>query len=87
MQDALALDGRDGLAEYPVLDNARSEAGAAYTGVVVQYAGDGWSDPHEIFVQLPEVRYQYGCFLRDVVRGGRGLVPAPASLDMPCPAR
>jgi hypothetical protein len=86
MQEALALDGRDGLAEYPVLDNARSESGAAYSGVVVQYAGDGWSDPHEIFVQLPEVRYQYGCFLRDVVRGGRGLVPAPASLDTPCPA-
>ena len=68
MQDALQLDGLDGIIDYPVADNLMSEGGETYTGTVVQYAGDGFSDPHVIFVQLDDVKYQYGCFLRSVVR-------------------
>ncbi len=84
MQDALALSGREGVIDYPVRQNLMSVRGDAYTGVVVQYAGDGFSDPHNIFVQLPEVRYQYGCFLRSAI-SGVGVVPAPAALGTPCP--
>lgn len=86
MQDALALDGREGVLPYPVSQNRTSIGGDTYTGVVVQYAGDGFSDPHDIFVQLPAVRYQYGCFLRSAIETGVGVVPAPAALGTPCPA-
>lgn len=86
MQDALALDGREGIIGYPVSNNLTSSGGETYTGVVVQYAGDGFSDPHDIFVQLEDVRYQYGCFLRTFVETGVGVVPAPMPLGTPCPA-
>ncbi|UJR86315.1 hypothetical protein [Sandaracinus amylolyticus] len=79
MQDALALDGREGVLGYPVHANRTSERGDAYTGVVVQYAGDGFSDPHDIFVQLEAVRHQYGCFLRSVIEGRGGVVVAPGA--------
>ena len=78
MQGALALAGRDGIVPYPVSQNLVSEGGAAYTGAVVQYAGDGFSDPHDIFVQLPEVRWQYACFLRSAIENGAGTLYAPA---------
>jgi hypothetical protein len=85
MQDALARDGREGTIPYPVSQNLVSARGDAYTGVVVQYAGDGFSDPHDIFMQLEAVRYQWGCFLKTSVETGRGVVPAPAGLGTPCP--
>jgi hypothetical protein len=85
MQEALVLAGRDGIVSYPVRENLMSMRDEPYTGVVVQYAGDGFSDPHDIFVQLPAVRYQYGCFLRSVLETGVGIVPAPAPLGTPCP--
>jgi hypothetical protein len=86
MQDALALMDRDGLVAYPAARNLVSDNGTEYTGVVVQYAGDGFSDPHEIFMQLPEVRYQWGCFLSTALRTGSAVLPAPAPLGTPCPA-
>lgn len=85
MQTALAQDARDGLATYPVSENLTSARGDPYTGVVVQYAGDGFSDPHDIFMQLEAVRYQWGCFLKTHVETGRAVVPAPAALGTPCP--
>lgn len=85
MQEALALDGRRGLLPYPVTNNRTSVLGDLYTGVVVQYAGDGFSDPHDIFVQLEDVRYQYGCFLRTFVDTGSAVVAAPMPLGTPCP--
>ncbi|MBO6939175.1 MAG: hypothetical protein JJ863_29665 [Deltaproteobacteria bacterium] len=85
MQDALALAGLDGTIDYPVSQNLTSETGEDYTGAVVQYAGDGFSDPHVIFVQLDEVKYQYGCFLETQVRTGTAVIPAPAALGTPCP--
>jgi hypothetical protein len=87
MQEALAQDGRDGLATYPVSENLVSARGEPYTGVVVQYAGDGFSDPHDIFMQLEAVRYQWGCFLKSRLETGRAVVPAPATLGTPCPTR
>ncbi len=83
MQTALAVGGLDGIIDYPVSNNLTSEAGAAYTGVVVQSAGDGFSDPHNIFVQVPEIRYQWGCFLRTAV-DGNATVFAPAMPGAPC---
>jgi hypothetical protein len=85
MQDALALDGRQGILSYPVIQNRTSLAGAKYTGVVVQYLGDGYSDPHSIYAQLDDVKYQYGCFLESFLKSGVGVVPAPMVLGTPCP--
>lgn len=85
MQDSLAVAGLDGVIDYPVVQNLESEAGEPYTGVVVQSAGDGFSDPHNIFVQVEDVRYQWGCFLATHVQTGTAVVPAPASVGTPCP--
>lgn len=64
MQSSLALDGLDGIESYPVANNLTSDDGTPYTGVVVQYEGDGIADPHTIFSQLDTVKFQYGNFLR-----------------------
>jgi len=84
MQDALALVGRDGLRDYPVMDNLVSETGETYTGVVVQYEGDGIADPHAIYRQLDQVIYQYSCFLESMIDTGHAVVAAPAPLGTPC---
>ena len=85
MQDALKLARLDGLLQYPVAQNRTSENGAPYTGVVVQYLGDGIEDPHAIYRQLDAVKYQYGCFLETFLATGKAVVPAPAPLGTPCP--
>ncbi|MEO7329209.1 MAG: hypothetical protein ABI193_11565 [Minicystis sp.] len=85
MQEGLALDGRDGILPYPVVNDVTNEAGKAYTGVVVQYAGDGIADPHAIYRQLEAVKHQYGCFLESFLKTGVATVPAPAALGTPCP--
>ena len=61
-----------------------SAAGADYTGVVVQYEGDGIYDPHSIFAQLDSVKHQYGCFFELYRDTGEALVLAPAKLGTPC---
>jgi len=85
MQDALAVDGLDGIVDYNVSQNVTSVDGTPYTGVVVQYEGDGIRDPHYIFVQREEVKYQYSCFYASWLRDGVATVPAPATLGTPCP--
>jgi hypothetical protein len=85
MQDALKLEGQDGLVPYPVVNELTSEAGGKYTGVVVQYKGDGVYDPHAIYSQLDAVKYQYGCFFSTFLKTGIATVPAPAPLGTPCP--
>ncbi len=85
MQKVLALDGLDGILPYPVKNNRMSADGTPYTGVVVQYEGDGIYDPHAIYTQLDAVKYQYGCFLSSFLSTGNATVPAPAPLGTPCP--
>jgi hypothetical protein len=85
MQEALALDGLDGILDYPIEGNVKSADGTRYTGVVVQYEGDGIYDPHALYSQRDEVKYQYGCFLSTLLRNGAATVPAPAPLGTPCP--
>jgi hypothetical protein len=85
MQEALKLAGKDGLVGYPVLDELTSEAGGKYTGVVVQYEGDGVYDPHAIYSQLDAVKYQYGCFFSSFLKTGKATVPAVAPLGTACP--
>lgn len=85
MQEALSLSGQDGLVNYPVTNELTSETGAKYTGVVVQYEGDGVYDPHAIYSQLDAVKYQYGCFFSTFLKTGTATVPAPAALGTPCP--
>ncbi len=87
MQPALTLSGLGGLARYPVRNNRTGGATATpYTGVVVQYAGDGVYDPHAIYAQLDAVKYQYSCFADSFVRTGAATVPDPAGRapDAPC---
>ncbi len=85
MQDVLKLGGLDGILPYPVKSNVTSADGSKYTGVVVQYEGDGIYDPHAIYSQLDAVKYQYGCFFSTYLSSGNATVPAPAPLGTPCP--
>lgn len=78
---ALALADRDGLIGYPIENNVMSEDGTAYTGVVVQYEGDGIYDPHALYTQLDAVKHQYGCFLATHFATGTARVLAPRPRD------
>ena len=70
---------------YPVIANRPSLVGGMYTGAVVQYMGDGYTDPHSIYAQLDAVKYQYGCFLETFIKTGHALLAAPQPLGTPCP--
>jgi hypothetical protein len=87
MQETLTLGGLNGLGAYPLSQNRTSRAGVPYTGVVVQYEGDGIYDPHALYSQLDSVKYQYGCFLDSFMKTGVATVPAPAPLGTPCPTK
>jgi hypothetical protein len=87
MQPTLALQGHGGIIPYPVRNNRMGgPMSTPYTGVVVQFAGDGVYDPHAIYSQLDAVKYQYGCFAESFQRTGVARVPDPAgrSADAPC---
>lgn len=84
MQQALGLEGLQGLIPYPVSNDVASDSGAMRTGVVVQYQGDGVYDPHAIYSQLDAVKYQYGCFFETFLQYGKATVPAPADYTVPC---
>lgn len=85
MQDALKLEGLDGIKPYPVSMNLKNASGTPYTGVVVQYHQDGIEpDGHAIYKQLDSVKYQYGCFFETFLKG-KATVPAVAPLGTPCP--
>jgi len=84
MQAALASDHLDGLANYPVQNNRASDSNAAYTGVVVQYEGDGIVSSRDIAFQLDAVKFQYGCVLASLEYTGVAVVPAPAPLGSGC---
>jgi hypothetical protein len=87
MQPALALESLDGILPYSVSNDVASRAGGAYTGVVVQYQGDGVYDPHAIYSQLDSVKYQYGCFFQSFLQTGKAVVAAPADFSVPCPTQ
>ena len=84
MQQALALEGLQGMLAYPVAGDVTSSLGTKRTGVVVQYKGDGVYDPHAIYSQLDAVKYQYGCFFQTFLQTGVATVPAPADYAVPC---
>ena len=86
MQPALALDALGGVLPYPVSNNRRSDGATPYTGVVVQYAGDGVYDPHALYSQLDAVKFQYSCFADTFVRTGTAQVldPAARRANSPC---
>ena len=83
-QDALRTQGLDGIMAYPVRAN-RTNPGRRTTAVVVQYTDGGIVDAHQIYRQLPAVRYQYGCFLASYIRDGVPTVSAPAAESAACP--
>ena len=68
----------------PVTNNHVTENPEPYTGVVVQYEGDGIVDSHAIYRQRDEVIFQYSCFLRSLVDTGSAVVPAPEALGTAC---
>jgi hypothetical protein len=77
LQRSLMLENFAGIATYPVSNNRISETGIPYTGVVVQYAGDGITDPHNIFAQLSQVKSQYTTFFGSALTTGIAILPAP----------
>ena len=77
MQDALALDGLQGIVAYPVEDEMTSEDGTPYTGVVVQFQADGDYDPHALYSHHEGVKHQYACFWDSFVKTGHARVPPP----------
>lgn len=83
-QPWLELAGLDGIRQLPISDNLTSSTGETYTGAFLQYEGDGFSDPHDIFVQLEEVRHQYACFFRTFLDTGVATIVAPAAEGTPC---
>ena len=85
MQAALALAGIDGLADFPVRANVDSETGETYTGINVQHTPDGFSDPHDIFMQLSVARHQWGCFFETWLRDGEATVVPFADAGTACP--
>lgn len=82
MDAALALDGREPTT-FPVSQNL-SSGDTKYTGVVVQFEGDGVYDPHAIYSQRDDVKHQYSCFMKSFVETGTAVVPAKAGLDASC---
>jgi hypothetical protein len=78
-QEALRIDGMDGILAHPVKANRTT------TNVVVQYRDGGIVDAHQIYRQLDEVKYQYGCFLATYLRDGVPTVHAPAPIASACP--
>jgi hypothetical protein len=77
MQQVLKLSGLSGLVSYPTSLNRDSENGEKYTGLIVQYQGDGFSDPHAIAFQLDDVVKQYGCFVKTFLADGNAVVIDP----------
>lgn len=76
MDDALSRTGLRTDLAYPASDNR-----SGWTGVVVQWAGDGLADSHGVFAQLPGVKHQYACFFETFLRDGVGRVVAPGAAD------
>jgi hypothetical protein len=92
MQTDLELQGLQGILPYPVANDLTSGSGSKYTGVAVEYDGDGVYDPHAIAYQLDSVKYQYGCFFKSFLDKGTATVPAPTTstddagtFSVPCP--
>ena len=83
-ETTLAFKDLQGIVPYPATNDLVSVAGTPYTGVVVEYDGDGVYDPHAIAYQLDSVKYQYGCFFKSFLDKGKATVPAPAAYGVPC---
>ncbi|MFO0661220.1 MAG: hypothetical protein U0165_15515 [Polyangiaceae bacterium] len=82
MDPALALDNREPTS-FPVSQNL-SSGDTKYTGVVVQFEGDGVYDPHAIYSQRDDVKHQYSCFMKSFVETGVATVPAKGGVDDAC---
>lgn len=84
MQDSLALEGLEGVLSYPISQNMMSETGVPYTGIVVQHMGDGIQNPHTIFSQRLDVKFQYGCFIESLQQQDTATVLEPRPVLPPC---
>jgi hypothetical protein len=84
MQPTLKIGGLDGILPYPVSQDLMSAGGQSYTAAAIQYDGDGVYDPHALYTQRDEVKYQYGCFLASFLKTGTATIYAPKPLGSPC---
>ena len=71
MQESLDRADLGGVVDYPLEDNLQADSGPPYTEAIVQYEGDGRTDPHAMFVQR-EGAVPVRLLLRD-----RGVRPGP----------
>jgi hypothetical protein len=85
LREAQSLVGLDAPAAYPVRANARSENGALYTGIVVEYAPPAGADGHTIYRRVDAVLHQYACFHESFHASGAAVVPPPGAPDDACP--
>lgn len=86
MQEGLELAGKDGIIDLPASNNLESEDGEPYTGIVIQFEGDGTYDPHAIYIHRDDVKRQYSCFWDTFLRTGTATVVEPSSdWHAPCP--
>lgn len=85
MQVSLALQGFDGIVPYNVTQNLTSADGQTkYTGIVIQFEGDGLYDPHSVIFQLDALKHQVGCFIDTFLQTGTPVVVAPGKPGDPC---
>jgi hypothetical protein len=71
--------------KYPVAANASSENGGKVTAAAIQFFPDPVTqEGHWVNYNLPEVRHQYGCFLRTLIDTGTATIVAPAPEGSPC---
>lgn len=77
--DVAAFAGR-GVKAYPVEANVNGRVTAA----VVQRAGDGLQDAHEIVFQTAGPKYQYRCFLKTFAASGTPRIVAPKEIPGVC---
>ena len=84
-QQALKTVGLDGALPHPVKGNIDKGSAGKVTAALQQYEGDGISDPHHVFMQLPGLRYQWRCFLASGLKNAVPTLPTAATPDADCP--
>jgi pimeloyl-ACP methyl ester carboxylesterase len=67
---------------YPVEANLRHADGSESTSAVVQSAGDGIQDGHEVVFQTESAKFQYRCFLSTFASGTPRIVAPKDSSEL-----
>ena len=84
--DDPGLSGQQRLADLLQFSGGEQVTLPASGNLVVQHAGDGVQDAHEIIYQLDGPKHQYRCFLKSWVATGTPVVVPEGAADAPCPS-